>query len=128
MAATTPKVYLEYPAKESNRVKMAQENNIRPRPWRAYFEDLLLFCGMGFVRSETVEQQLTTDYDGSESEDSTKGIFSWDQHTIDALNQSEKDGVTTLKDKQLHMVAYLLELGYDVMLDPEVERVHHAWF
>jgi hypothetical protein len=44
-------------------------------------------------------------------------VFTWDKDTIDALDRWEKDGVTIICDKQLHMVAYLLELGYDLMLD-----------
>jgi hypothetical protein len=47
--------------------------------------------------------------------DSPKGIFVWDKTFIESLNKCEKDGVMTLKDKQLHMVAYLLELGYELM-------------
>jgi len=108
------KMYIEYPGKDSNRVKMAKENNIRPRPWRAYFEDLALFCGMAFTRSDVVDQRLAVDCD---AEGSTDGIFLWDTQTIDSLNKCEKDGETTLVEKQAHMVAYLLELGYDLMLN-----------
>lgn len=113
------KLYTEYPAKDSSRAKIGRENNVRPYPWKAYFEDLALFCGVGFVRSEAVVKNLMLDCGAGETDDTATGIFSWDQHTIDALNQWEKEGVTTLKDKQLHMIAYLLELGYDLMLDAE---------
>ena len=74
---------------------------------------------MGSVRSETVEANLTANYEQADGvdADAITGIFSsWDKHTIDSLNKWEEDGVTSLKDKQLHMVAHMLELGYDLML------------
>jgi hypothetical protein len=56
-----------------------------------------------------------------DSDDSPKGIFVWDKACIDSLNKCGKGGVTTLKDKQLHMVAYLLELGYELMLSAKMD-------
>jgi len=112
------KLYTEYPAKDSSRAQLARRNKVRPYPWKAYFEDLALFCGMGFVCSETVEQYLAVDNEDSEPS-ARKGIFSWSKQTIDALNKWEKDGETTLRDKQLHMVTYLLELMYDLMLSTD---------
>jgi hypothetical protein len=43
------KLYTEYPAKASARVQMARSRNVHPHPWKAYFEDLLVFCGLGFI-------------------------------------------------------------------------------
>lgn len=106
-------LYVKYPGKQSGLAIMMRKDKVHPHPWRAYFEDLDLYCGIGFIRSDVVEQRLTSSYDDSNS---PNGIFTWDKHCIDSLNKCEKDGVTSLKDKQLHMVAYLLELGYDLML------------
>jgi len=112
------KLYIDYPARDSNRVQTARRNKVRPYPWKACFEDLALFCGIGFIRSDSVEKHLTTDYSSDNgATTSMKGLFLWDKVTVDALNRWEKNGVTTMIDKQIHMVAYLLELGYDLMLD-----------
>ena len=70
---------------------------------------ILIVCPHAFSRTSH------TDYDDDEP-DLPKGIFTWGKHCIDSLSKCEKDGETTLQDKQLHMVAYLLELGYDLML------------
>lgn len=40
----------------------------------------------------------------------------WDNNCIDSLNKCERGGETSLQDKPYHMVVYLLELGYDLML------------
>jgi len=121
-------LYIDYPGKRSNRVKVARENKVRPYPWKAYFEDLALFCGIGFTRSDSVEKHLTVDFGRAErgnnergnderGNDDFQGVFSWKKPTIDALSKWSKNSEFTMKDKQLHMVAYLLELGYDLMLD-----------
>jgi hypothetical protein len=107
-------LYVKYPAKSSRIATTVRNNNVRPYPWRAYFEDLEIFCGIGFIRSDIVEQRLTAD--NNNDSDSPKGIFVWDKTCIESLKKCEKDGVTTLEDKQLHMVAYVLELGYELML------------
>jgi hypothetical protein len=111
-------LYIQYPAKSSSLATTVQSNNIRPYPWQAYFEDLEIFCRIGFICSDIVQQRLTADGD---SDDSPKGIFVWDKACIDSLNKCGKGGVTTLKDKQLHMVAYLLELGYELMLSAKMD-------
>ncbi len=108
-------LYVKYPAKQSRVATMAQSNKVHRYPWKAYFEDLELFCGIGFIHSESVEQSLTFECDYSDS-DSPMGVLMWDKNCIDSWNKCERDGETSLQDKQLHMVAHLLELGYDLML------------
>jgi hypothetical protein len=78
--------------------------------WKAYFEDLTLYCGIGFDRSGTVGGLIETK--------KGKGIFSWDKTVIDYLALSTKLG-HTMRDRQLCMVAYLFELGYDLMISPK---------
>ena len=79
--------------------------------WKGYFEDLVLYCGIGFDRSRTVSDLIETD-------DGKGGIFSWDKKDIDCLEGSSKLG-DTMRDRQLCMVAYLFELGYDLMISPK---------
>ena len=79
--------------------------------WNGYFEELVLYCGIGFDRcSQTVNGLIEMD--------EGKGIFSWDRTVIDCLPGSTKLG-DTMRDKQLCMVAYLFELGYDLMISPK---------
>lgn len=107
-------LYDKYPAKQSANAVLVRQSNLRPYPWNAYFEDLALFCGLGFIRSDSVVSRLTS-IDGGEA----KGLFMWDDSIIDALNNWDKNGQTTMVDKQLHMVAYLLELGYELLLSDD---------
>jgi hypothetical protein len=107
-AAKQSKLYTEYPSKESNLVRLGGESG--EKCWKGYFEDLVLYCGIGFDRSRTVSGLIETD--------EGKGIFSWDKTVIDCLAGSTKLG-DTMSDRQLCMVAYLLELGYDLMISPK---------
>jgi hypothetical protein len=50
--------------------------------------------------------------------DKGKGIFSWEKTVMDCLAGSTKLG-DTMRDRQLCMVAYLFELGYDLMISPK---------
>ena len=52
--------------------------------WKEYFEDLVLYCGIGFDRLQMVSGLIETDED--------KGIFSWDKTIIDCLAGSTKLG------------------------------------
>jgi hypothetical protein len=113
-------LYREYPARESELVQRAKANNVHPLPWRAYFHELSLFSGISFIRSDTVVQNLVTDVNAERDDDDvTCGVFSWDSQTIGSLNRHEREGVTSLEDKKIHMVSYLLELGFDLMLSTE---------
>jgi hypothetical protein len=73
-----------------------------------------LYCGIGFDRSRTVNGLIETD--------EGKGIFSWDKTVIDCLTGSTKLG-DTMGDRQLCMVAYLFELGYDLMMSPKFNNL-----
>jgi hypothetical protein len=78
-------------------VTIVWNNNVCPYPWRAYFEDLEIFCGIGFLHSNIVEQRLTA-YNHNDS-NLPKGIFMWDKTCIESMNKCKKDGVMTPKDK-----------------------------
>jgi hypothetical protein len=90
------KLYTEYPSKDSDLVRLGRASGTKC--WKGYFEDLVLYCGIGFDRSQTVSGLIDTD-DG-------KGIFSWDKKVIDSLQGATKLG-DTMRDRQLCMVAYL---------------------
>ncbi len=47
-----------------------------------------------------------------------KGIFSGDKMVIDSYAGSTRLG-DTMRDRQLCMVAYFIELGYDLMISPK---------
>jgi hypothetical protein len=49
----------------------------------------------------------------------SKGIFSWDKTVMDSLVGSTRLGEIMI-DRQLCMVAYFFELGYDLMLSPKL--------
>jgi hypothetical protein len=102
------KLYMEYPSKESDLVRLGLDSGVKC--WKAYFEDLALYCGIGFDRSGTVSGLIETE--------KGTGIFSWDKTVIDSLAVSTKLG-HTMRDRQLCMVAYLFELGYDLMISPK---------
>ena len=44
------------PRTVSDTVKNAREMNIRPYPWKAYFEELIQFCGIGFILRPTTKR------------------------------------------------------------------------
>ena len=71
----------------------------------------MLYCDIGFDRLRTVSDLIETD-------NGKGGISSWDKKVIDCLEGSSKLG-DTMRDRQLCMVAYLFELGYDLMISPK---------
>mmetsp|Transcript_39644 Transcript_39644/g.58855 ORF Transcript_39644/g.58855 Transcript_39644/m.58855 type:complete len:146 (-) Transcript_39644:15-452(-) len=111
---TASALYTSFPSKDSDRAKSAREMNIRPYPWNAYFEELIQFCGVGFKRGGSVDVHLTSNYEKDCSQKGSKGLFVWSKDTIEFLKS--RRGQTSLKDMQLHMVAYMLELSYDLLL------------
>jgi hypothetical protein len=102
------KLYTEYPSKGSNLVRLGVASG--KKCWKGYFEDLVLYCGIGFDCSRTVSGLFETD--------EGKGIFSWEEMVMDCLAGSTKLG-DTMRDRQLCMVAYLFELGYNLMISPK---------
>ena len=92
-------------------MKNAREMNTRPYPWNAYFEELIQFCGIGF-KCGSVDAPYVN-YEKDCYQKGSTGLLVW---TIDSLNS--RRGQASLKDMQLHMVAYMLELSYDLLLAP----------
>jgi len=95
--------YTSYPHKGSS--------NISDVSRRAYFQDLVLYCGIGFT-SETADVLCEAAAE--------EGVLFWDDTVLEQISNSSGLGgrTTTLEEKQLHMVAFLCEIGYDLLLSP----------
>ena len=59
---------------------------------------------------------ILSNYEKDCSQKGSKGLFVWSDDAIDFLKS--RRGQTSLKDMKLHMVAYMLELSYDLLLAP----------
>jgi hypothetical protein len=77
---------------------------------RGDFEDLKQYCGLGFSRKQNIEALHRTD--GS-------GIFVWSKEMLELIGKVNFANANDLKAKQLHMVGYLCELVYDLVLTPD---------
>ena len=89
-----------YPSKESR-----PNGSVR----RGWFENLQQYCGIGFDRSETTSSLYAVD----------DGIFYWDEASLKETNRLQAYDCETLHEKQLLMVGYCLELGYDLIIHPD---------
>jgi hypothetical protein len=72
------------------------------------FEKLQLFSGITFSRERNTEFLV-----------SNVGIFDWPDDFLKSMERVNFAGTRSLKEKQLHMVAYLCELAYDIALSPD---------
>jgi hypothetical protein len=93
--------YTSYPSKTATAASAGKR--------RGFFDDLTMYCGLAFSSRHPDLHYL---------QDNKDGIFLWDNK--DCLNWMNKGSPSpsALNDKKLHMVAYLCELGYDLMLAP----------
>ena len=92
--------YASHPSKDSK-----ARNNPRAR---GYWEDLVRYCSLGFDRSQVTRTHKLTSVDN--------GLFIWCDEVMTRLENIDFKGSTCIKDKQLHMVGYLIELMYDLAL------------
>ena len=53
------KLYTEYPSKDSDLVRLARVSS--EKYWKRYFEELMLYCGIGIDRSQPVGGLIETD-------------------------------------------------------------------
>ena len=74
---------------------------------RRYFEDLSLYCGFSFIRNNNVDGLTSTD----------NGVLDWSMY-IRHLDKSNTRGAKTLREKQLTVVDYFVEMCYDICLSP----------
>ena len=95
--------YLRNPSYGIDEVKYSQGLK------KCSFENLVQFVGLGFMRSN----QAATDAICDTSEN---GLFHWSAQVLKGMQPKGFYGSEGLKEKQLHMVSYLFELVYDLML------------
>ena len=94
------------------------ENNKEKLPGRrGYFEDLKQFVGMGFRRDENTDGLTCTSKIVLGKDERTRSLFDWSNY-IEKLESTTIRGCTTLKEKQLVVVGYFLELCYDLCISP----------
>jgi hypothetical protein len=98
------KFYNSYPTKGS-----AHGSNLTNQR-RGYFDNLRLYCGLGFNRLTPGHRELFA---------KEAGVLSWDEKTLRRLENAKVGGDTHITKKQLHMVGYLFELCYDLAIPPE---------
>ena len=94
------KFYLSYPCASTKYL-----DSIR----RGWFQDVHQYVGMGFNRQDQQAVQVICD--------EHQGLFEWQPHiytSLDKCTWHHQD----MRNKQLNMVAYLLELFYDLCLSP----------
>jgi len=96
------KFYLSYPCKSTN-----YKGSMR----RGWFQDVSQYVGMAFDRQDAQAVQVLCH--------EQQGVFEWKSHIHTCLQQCpwhQED----MHNKQLNMVAYLLELFYYLCLSPKV--------
>lgn len=94
--------YSRYP---SNEAELTTEGSRKGR-----FENLqqLVACGFDCELTDDIKKLLTTDV-------SSGGIFHW-KDFIDNIDGVKFQGKPSLVDKQISMIGYMFELGYDLCL------------
>ena len=96
--------YIRYPSKTTARAS----DILR----RGSFENLRLFIALGFLRTKAAAVDVLVATSPEE------GILCWPESAITQISNTNFRGVANLQEKQLHMVGYLFELCYDLMLSP----------
>jgi len=100
MEALKSKFYRTYPSKSATSRGCVRDG---------YFEDLKLYVGLGFSRRKPDHAKLVAKEDG---------LLSWEGAILSKLEKASLSKCNALKDKQLHAVGYLFELGYDLAISP----------
>jgi len=86
---------------------------------RGIFEDLECCVGLGFSRDDEAAVAALC------SNDPIHGIFYWSADTLEHINKVKFPNCSSLAEKQLHMIGYLTELYYDLMI-PECDNVSQS--
>ena len=104
------KKHVENAGKVGKSVSKAYEifpGKVSGRQGEAYFEDLDRVILLGYDSSDPeVVKRLTTDGD----------IFNWPADVVSRVSKVNFGGTNTTQQKQLHFVAYALELFYELMI------------
>ena len=104
LTTRTSRFYISYPSSTNPRVKSKAKKGI--------FEDLRQYVGCGFnPQDESILDTLTRD-------EGDGGVFLFDDTDKENINKVHFRGLNTYREKGVEMVAYLLELAYDLAIAP----------
>ena len=78
---------------------------------RGYSENLVQYCGAGFDRDSDTASIVSVIEDN--------GIFAWSKDMLEKVDKLQLSACTELKDKQLVMIGFLFELGYDLIINSD---------
>jgi hypothetical protein len=104
-SSSSSEFYTAYPAKSC-----ASDVNKIHGLRRGYFDDLVMCIGLAFNREDSDALELICDQ--------TNGIFVWPEEILQFISRASFNHSPSLKDKQLHMVGYMVELVLDLMISP----------
>ena len=98
----TASFYLRYPAKASVRSSSSSRNG--------HFDNLSQSVALGFeVVNDAAGGKLAEDYDNG-------GLFMFNEFEMKKIDESKKEGRTTITLKRIDTIAYLIELAYDLAI------------
>ena len=101
---TVSRFYLRYPSKTSARKKSSRR--------KGHFENLRQYIALGFeVGNEDVGRMVTAGFDEG-------GIFSFEDNEKKNIDAQKRSGRGTTMLKKIDMIAYLVELAYDLAISP----------
>ncbi len=100
------KLYTVYPSKAADPARYSEISR------RGFFEDICVFVGLGFNRKDVAAMKVLC------STTPSSGIFSWSKEMLEHVSKVKFAGCSTLAEKQLHMIGYMFELLYDLMISP----------
>jgi hypothetical protein len=103
-ADTASTFYTTYPSSASAHIGLCTTR-------KGHFEKLMQYVGVGFNRKKDhVERYLTTCVDAGD------GVFAFDGTMKERCGRVNFKGTKMVGERQIHFVAYLCELGYDLAL------------
>lgn len=95
---------MRYPEKASTRASSLSRNG--------YFENLCQYVALGFkVGNKEVGRKLAQEYDNG-------GICVFNKFETKKIDELKKAGQTTTTRKSIDMIAYLIDLAYDLAISP----------
>ena len=79
---------------------------------KGYFDNLTQLITIGFdVGNEYINRMISDDYEEG-------GIFIYNDNERDQIDDSKKAGRNTTTLKRINIIAYLIELAYDLSISP----------
>ena len=79
---------------------------------KGYFDiNLKQYCALGFSRSRLIGASIRKLTNNDEN-----GVFHWSGNVLLKIGQANLAGCQDLCDKQLVLIGYFFELGYELML------------